>query len=119
MRTAMRSLENKWYVVGGKGWGVRIKIRFYVLCLYVYPSLPISQCFAGGSTVSIGSVSVRVSTWSVDLRLLVSSEVPIVSGSASSSESMDKSWIQGPVRRGVYRLRGRGLPNSYQISSRC
>jgi hypothetical protein len=57
----------------------------------VYPSLPISQRLAGGSTVSVGSVPVVVSTEPVDLCLLVSSDVSIAAGSASSLESLEKS----------------------------
>jgi hypothetical protein len=81
----------------------------YIMFDNVYPSLPTPQRFAGGSTVSV--VAAIVLTVSVDLRLLVSSEVSILLDKASSLESVEKSK-SGGVRRGTYRLRVRGLPNS-------
>jgi hypothetical protein len=98
----------------------------YIMFNNVYPSLPTPQRYAGGSTVSVAPATVStvsvapatVSTVSVDLRLLVSSDVSILSGTALSLESLEKSKSRG-VRRGAYRLRGRGLPNSYQILNRC
>jgi hypothetical protein len=80
----------------------------YIMFDNVYPSLPNSQRFAGGSTVSV--VFATTSTVSVDLRLLVSSDVSILSG-ASFSESLEKSKSRG-VRRGTYRFQDSGLPNS-------
>jgi hypothetical protein len=59
----------------------------YIIFDNVYPSLPISQRFARGSTVSV--VSVIVSTVSVDLSLLVLSDVSVFSGIALSLESLE------------------------------